>query len=611
MNKPLFKKLCITLGMTALGFLTPMLVVKAQNLEPRSGPMLIYPEIDSDLRAILARKDNILHTVNLPAKEERLEKIRELGRDWGLEIPVQSEQGQAEFLSLKNEAGQVEQFFLYEPGVEGSSLEDEIIVLRKSFRLEEAATQGLDNATLLEIANDLRANIAINTSAGDNVIATAPLGTRRGGEEDKEQLTLRQSQGFFRKLGNRQVINATLLVDVNPTSAEVEGLSLKNWWPLSGGYRGELKKAEDLKNEILGRFWENAGGETQVAIKSCRATFVQMSDVAVPTVTCKGRNLKDSLELATGSFDVTVSLLTHIPLNDNAKALATLKIMDLPVDDIVIDIDVDEDRNEDDTFSVFYTTDEERFFYGSGGFREYFGDEWTQVHHAYAYYNYFMDYDYSYPDAVDMVYVVGHGAVRGFSGQDSKIWVNSPSDPVTQLGDGDLEYFTHAGCHVGGAIYCEGMRATTRYTDSSSRDSIFNGLHILNANHGTGLSSNTIHWNKAKMYATYLKNGLSIIESWFEGEYDSNVWYEDSDNDCYVITDPDTDCSMDGTAFDCSRWSAYPSSFYVEEKFDESIDNRDSYKDDIASGDSGYDVDLIYSYQTEEIPISSDGYSLP
>ena len=38
---------------------------------------------------------------------------------------------------------------------------------------------------------------------------------------------------------------------------------------------------------------------------------------------------------------------------------------------------------------------------------------------------------------------------------------------------------------------------------------------------------------------------------------------------------------------------------------------RRSITDDYQYGDSGYDVDLTYTYQSESVPISATGYSLP
>ena len=155
------------------------------------------------------------------------------------------------------------------------------------------------------------------------------------------------------------------------------------------------------------------------------------------------------------------------------------------------------------------------------------------------------------------------------------------------------------------------MKATKRYRASSSRNSAFNGLHNFSGNHGVGISNNNLHYNKAKTYAQYLRAGMDFREAWQDVSLDTANWTNNYEKGCYIIPNPSTGCGMSGTAFDCSRWWAYPSTFYIKEQRNETIYNRDSYADDYQYGDSGYDVDLTYTYQSESVPISATGYSLP
>ncbi|MBT3981769.1 MAG: hypothetical protein HOE90_10475 [Bacteriovoracaceae bacterium] len=50
---------------------------------------------------------------------------------------------------------------------------------------------------------------------------------------------------------------------------------------------------------------------------------------------------------------------------------------------------------------------------------------------------------------------------------------------------------------------------------------------------------------------------------------------------------------------------------YQDGKRNVALNTRGSYSSDTRAGDSGYDIDLIYQYQTSTIPIYSQGYSLP
>ncbi len=570
--------------------------------------VIVYDEFEHDLAKIISRDDNVIRYVNQRKRERILRNLKSFAKS--MKIPTdnfgQNKDGTF-WQKVFNNENELASYIFYTANQNKESLEDEISTVRQTWSHFIGSTQPLSDETVIWIAKGVinRFQIPLRDRE-DQYHFASTLQTRDvKGENDETTVVLRQVAGFYRRVGDRQVVNSTLKIDINPLSKQATGLSIRNWWGLSQAKVVVLKDLEEIKNDIKNTMLDFSDGDHQIKIHSCEATYYQTSTALVPGVTCYAGLVKDG-ELQTYSpIGITVSVTPGNVLDEGKYPRIEFDRM---VDKVT---SLEEKEDDDNTFSVYYTTDETRFNYGAAGFRDYFENEWTLDGYLWAYSNYWVANDATYADDVDLIYIVSHGGVRGFPGEDAKVWVNNASTTTAELGDLDLEYVTHAGCHLGGAIYCDAMKATKRYRASSSRNSAFNGLHNFSGNHGVGISNNNLHYNKAKTYAQYLRAGMDFREAWQDASLDTANWTNNYEKGCYIIPNPSTGCGMSGTAFDCSRWWAYPSTFYIKEQRNETIYNRDSYADDYQYGDAEYDVDLTYTYQSESVPISATGYSLP
>lgn len=579
--------------------------------DTKADRVVLYNGFEDDLEAILARDDNTQRAIDESKRIDAVERAKSFANMIGIQTTdlLPDERGRLfKKLSLPG-SPLVDKYFHYTPASAPLSLEDELVVVRETWSDEPGFSEALSDDKLREIAEKWRSDFGVPlTEAADTPNFTASEQLRLVEGVDSSPKILRQTVGYFRRVGERQVTNSLFQVDIDPAKAIVVGSSLRNWWGLKGAESVSLKDLPTLKKDVILTFLQNGSETSKISVTRCWPSYYQLPSVLVPSVTCGGVLVDDDVILTSDPIVLSVSLAAEVFLNDGDVYVTT------------VTEEEDPDPLPTDTgdfggfrFGVYYTTDETRFYQGVDAFRDRMDNRWSDYDGPrWAYHDYFTGTSNAlYAENADLLYVVTHGAVRGFTGQDEKVWFNSPTDPVAQLGVGDVEYVTHAGCHLGGAIYCEGMSAVSRYTDTNSRDSVFTGLHIFSSNHGTGISNNTIHRNKADTYAQYLIDGLTLIEAWESAEVDTRDWYDNYETGCYEIYDAPTGCSMDGTGFTCDRYGAYPASFYLKSKRNETIDTRGDYTSDPRKGDADYDIDLTYRYQSETVPISSDGYSLP
>lgn len=582
--------------------------------DTKAGRVVLYNGFEDDLEAILARDDNTKRGINESKRIDAVERVKSFADLLGLQTAdlVPDQRGRLVRSLLIPNSKLIDKYFHYTPASAPLSLEDELLVVRKTWSDEPGFSGALSEDKLQEIAEKLRSDLGIPlTDSTDTPNFAASTQLRIVEEVDSEQAAskiLRQTVGYFRRVGERQVTNSLFQVDIDPAKSLVVGLSLRNWWGLKEAESASLKDLATLKKDVILTFLQNGSENSNISVTKCWASYYQLPSVLVPSATCSGVLVDDDVILTSDPIVLSVSLTAEVFLNDGDVYVTTVTEEEDPDP-----LPTDNGDLGGSRFGVYYTTDETRFYQGVDAFRDRFDNKWSDYDGPrWAYHDYFTGSSNAlYAENADLLYVVTHGAVRGFTGQDEKIWFNSPTDPVAQLGVGDVEYVTHAGCHLGGAIYCEGRSAVSRYTDTNSRDSVFTGLHIFSSNHGTGISNNTIHRNKADTYAQYLIDGLTLIEAWESAEVDTRDWYDNYETGCYEIYDAPTGCNMDGTGFTCDRYGAYPASFYLKTKRNETIDNRGDYTSDPRKGDADYDIDLIYRYQSETVPISASGYSLP
>lgn len=597
-----------------------------------TGELAFYDDFEADLIAILAKTDNTLRKVDSIKRDQVIAAIKDFAKALGInpDDAQTDENGRVFKKILIGE--EVEWYFHYTPAGDPNLLQNELVVVRKTWTKEPGVEQPLSEQNAREIAEaEIQKYKIPFTDETDtlNYAATTQLRSVDGeetvnnnasvqsavnyAEDTAPPKILRQTVGFYRKVKDRQVVNSAFQVDVDPAKKKAVGVSLRNWWGLSEEEAVTTKSLEELKDDIINTVKLNSSSNYDVDLANCGPTYYQRSDALIPTVTCVANpiidlTVGDKMVRTDAPISVTVSLTPDYPADESDVGVTSVA-----VEEETDPLPPDYGDTAGARFGIYWA-DETRFYAGAVAFKDKFIEKWSDYdgpRHAYK--NYFVGtYAYNYVDNADLVYVVAHGAIQGFAGWDEFVWVNHSSEPVAQLGLGDLEYMAHPACSMGSVIYCDGLSAVRRYTDTNVRDTVFAGLHIFSSNHGIEYSNIGRQRERGRTYAQYLIDGLSLIEAWDSAELDTNSWLSSSDysDDCALVSDPDDGCSID-YRFACDRWTTYPASFYIDSKRNVTLNTRGDYTSDIRKGDAGYDVDMVYRYQTESIPIASSGHSLP
>ncbi len=575
----------------------------------------VYEGFEDEIETILSRTDNTKRNVNMAGKQATVEKMRQFASTLGIETAnLQPDQEGRQYASIGTE-GEIHAYFDFTPAqMDANTPSDmeEFLAARQTWSYRAGAADALPDQDIVTIAEGARQQYGLpgTNQQGDDTPRNASTRQLRQVEDETTTAFLQQTMGYYRTVGERQVANSTFLVEVDPATTAVCGMSLRNWWPLENPEQAPLKQKTALIRDILTTMAENGSKEYDIVLTSCQPSYCQFPTALVPAVTCRGVLRLRSQSVASSLIEVVVSMTTESQADEIVMVSEAVAVETDP-------LPTDYGDTGGARFGVYYSTDEDRFIAGARKFRDKFSSTWSDYDYRWAYYTYFVSpYTHNYVDNADLIYVLVHGSIRSFSGQDDRIWMNNTTHDVAQTGTADLEYFVTTTCNTASAVRCEGMSAVKRYTDTDLRDTVFTGIHIYSGHHGTALSSTTIQENKATKYARYLDDGMTLLEAWYWAGVDAGQWHSNVEEGCAQVynpdnTDPDGACNTWGTEFTCSRWTSYPSSFYIDCKRGVTIYNRGDYMSDPRKGDADYDVDLMYSYHSETVPLSAAGYSLP
>jgi hypothetical protein len=422
------------------------------------------------------------------------------------------------------------------------------------------------------------------------------------------------------------VINSALKVEIQNERNRVTGVNLLNWWPLGNAAQSiAMKSASELKKELEEEVAKLVAGDSQAKLNTCFASYHQRAAELMPAITCMGNEYLANVEVKTQRpFGITVLLEQGEFLYADWDLVSTDRPTAVLGDPVYTDdsdstssaLPTDIGDTSGARFASLTPTDSnQRFVNAAYYFKEDFKNKWSDHWYLHAYESYWQDSGSSYflEEKVDLVFETGHGGIEYFKGQNSqKLTTNGTSSSVVQAGYGDMEYVTFTGCLAGSAVYCDGASAVSRMKDDSTDDTIFTGLHIFSSNHGIRIASSSRAVNQAEAYSENLRDGMTVIEAWEEAENDHNFWWATCADCCSKVSSPDSNCSTpSSTDFWCTRWGAYPGTFYITSKKNVKLGNRGDYSSDYRYGDSDYRMSLHYFYQSETKPVYSVGYSLP
>jgi hypothetical protein len=382
-----------------------------------------------------------------------------------------------------------------------------------------------------------------------------------------------------------------------------------------------------LKSDVLKALHKNGSKTLTLNVTSCRPTYYQTPGVLIPSVTCTGTFVdSDGIhDQAAKIPSVDVSMATSYSLDESDE-------MSVYTSTYPDDSDTGGSEPRPDAcaetsgfgFHAFYTTDDDFLYDGAKEFYDKFDNSSRAANIGKAWHDSrFVDTpcDQYGADWSDLIFIDTHGNVGLFEAENvectdifhchhTTIYTTAPTTTdLTQLGTGDAEYVLNMGCSTASPIYCYGRSAVGRYTEQSSFHSVFHGLHIYAGENGLAFTSSSKEKKFAKTLSEYLNDGETIIEAWEDTHDDRKVWYNNLDEGCQVMSDPENSCGS--VEYTCSRWSMYASTFYQDGKKYVTLNNRSSYSDDIFPGDPDYDIDLRYWYQSDTIPTYSPGHSLP
>ncbi|MFH1455789.1 MAG: DUF6345 domain-containing protein [archaeon] len=607
------------------------------NFEDESPKVEFYSGFEEDLVEILNSDDNVLITLSSTARLETEKEMVELASAFGVKEIKTLEDKSKIGVMLDNEGNLDASFVYFAPN---ETDDEELLAVRSSLASREGSLEPLQENEVWQTAEEFLQSNKLDLQTQLDQRQTAAIIYTKDVTDEGSFFVL-QTAGFYRLVGGRQVSNSLIQVEVNSLTGEVTGVSLRNW-VLSTEKKEEvlLKNVEKLKKEITEVMAYEAGESHNIYVTNCESTYFQSQELLLPTVTCHGTLVKDG-NLVAYSPVVTSTSLTPMYYVDKSLGHGKFPCV---IDEHCFDYDDDGGVCVHGTckfsgavsttkppqsgeplpgdvagakFAVYYSTDEDLFETAAKEFRDEFKDYWPDYDKYLSYKNRFVEDSYDYADDVDLLFLFGHGYLGSVWAEDQPIYLYENKSSalydyfLSQLGEKDLEYLAQFSCLSNSVVYCQGDYGRQRYTTTSDSGSVFAGLHTLSGMHGS-LVSNTYHSKKvSKKFAAYLEADYSIVDAWAYALLDTNSWLVNRDNSCHEVSDPENHCTVDAGS-SCSRYRAYPTTYYISGNIDESLSDWSSVEmDDRRYGGKNYAISVLYTYQSETVPIFSSGYSLP
>ena len=582
-----------------------------------------YPNFDNDLVNILARQDNTIRPVNAANKRTLINSVIAFAGTVG--IPRQAIRRQPSGrLYGKNVVNQeIDAYFKQDP--EPDLRASAVVKARKTTRFRTAVPPISDDQ-LKQIADGTLAQWHVPILVPGEALRFASHIHTREVNDTTDPRVITERVGYYRTFPGRQVVNSTLKVEIDPSTSLASGLSLRAFWPLLPPQPTALKSFAALKSDVLKALHKNGSRSLTLKVTSCSPTYYQAPAVLIPSVSCTGTfiNSQGLNEEGTEGVLVDVSLASSYSLDesDEMSVFTSTYPDDSDMGGMKSRPDLTEPTGCAETsgfgFHAYYITDDDLFYDGAKEFYDEFDTSSRAANLGKAWHDsrfVLTPCDQYGADWSDLIFVEAHGNIRYFVAEnddplDQIYTTSTATTDLTQLGTGDAEYLVNAGCLTGSVIYCYGRSAVTRYTEATAGwHAVFDGLHIYSGNNGLAASNSSLEKKQARTLSEYLNDGETIIEAWDDTNDDVTVWLTNLDDGCCEMTDPDNSCAYQTN--DCSRWSAYASSFYQDGKEYVTLNNRGSYSDDIFPDDPDYDIDLRYEYQSETVPMYSPGHPLP
>lgn len=569
---------------------------------PTNAIITAYATLDQDLAAIVNRADNKIRAIDANAQATVEARLRTFASSIGIEVNATTR-----IAVEKDASNRVVAFFDADDPTELDSRGERSTMVRKTTRVLVGTRGTVSGATAVAIADAARSSFKLPLLQNGDTLSQVDASEQRAVDNSGGRVVEKQQVTYARSFGGRPVENALLTIDVDPGTSKVTGMHLKNWAPTGTTSNATVKTASAIKSAIITAVSAEKS-DYDVNIAKCTPTLTQTISAIVPTVRCHVDLVSGGTVIAASPFDVVVSAISGYSFDeaDTEEPPTAPPSAGSTSDTLAVGSDI-----EGAKFVSYYLRGETRFEKGARKFESEFKHRWSDSAGVFELTkSAFVSGSSTHADAVDLIFAYGHGAPRSFSAGGGKVRVNSSGSSTSQLGLIDAEYLAHNGCWVGTPIFCEGMSATARFTDSSTRESIFAGLHVLNGGHGVQINNTDRAEKRAKKYAQYLDDGQTVLDAWFNSGDKADRWLGSERNGCYISENPETGCG-DWTKWDCSRHAIYSGSFYLKSKKEVDLDHRGDYTADPRIGDSGYDIDARYQYDGEYVPAAARGHSLP
>lgn len=273
-----------------------------------------YAQFEQDLTKFAKRTDIKVYPVNTTKKTAAINKMKSFAKNFGVDVSAMQADGDGKISKvMKNAAGEVDRYFSYMPPRDTGGIGNEIATIRKTWDKNGGTQNVLSDQSAQSIADQARAQYSLPLVGSGDVVKVGPIRQLRRVQGDEGARTvLRQTVGYYRMLGTRQVINSNFLVDVDNATGTVVGMTLKSWWQLSTAQTTSVKSASQLKDDFAREFVVTAGSAVSVTVDSCQATYYQTKQNVVPAVSCSYRVVEGESTVDAGM--VTVSQSTQYSL---------------------------------------------------------------------------------------------------------------------------------------------------------------------------------------------------------------------------------------------------------------------------------------------------------
>jgi len=577
-----------------------------------------YARFDNDLVRFLARQDNTVRLVDTTRKNRLINTMKTFAGSIGIPRQAIQQQEGGRWYGKTVVNNEIDAY--YKQDAEPELRSSAVVKARKTTRYRTAVPPISDDE-LKQIADGTIAQWHVPILVpGEALLFADYIHSRVVDDDTTGPMVITERVGYYRSFPGRQVINSALTVEIDPSASLASGLSLRAFWPVRPPQATTLKTFDALKSDVLKALHKNGSRKWTLNVTACSPTYYQTPAALIPSLSCSGTFI-DSAGVPrddTAGISVDISLASSYSLDESDEM--SVFTSTYPDDSQMRGMQRPDSCAERSHFAfhAYYITDGDFWYDGAKKFYDKFDTGSREANLGKAWHDsrfVVTPCDQYGADWSDLIYVGAHGNIRFFEAEntdpslDAIYTADTATTNLTQLGTGDAEYLLHTGCLTASATYCYGRTATSRYTEQSSFHSLFHGLHIFSGHHGLVFVSSSEEEDLAKTLSEYLNDGETIMEACEDTADDVKTWLSNRQNGCSEMTDPDNSCSWQYT--DCSRWSAYASSFYQDGKQYVTLNNRGSYSDDVDPGDPDYDIDCRYQPGSGTVPIYSPGHSLP